>query len=170
MKTNKKNLQNQRTILERKIKPWLEVRGDRVPPSGWLKAIRGALGINTRQLAAHLGMEHAAILQFEKKEAAGKVSFESIQKVARAMRCRFVYAIVPEEPFTSLDSLLYDQALQAARATVKRVDHTMRLEQQGVSPDQSNDHAREIAQQLKASMDPTLWSNPKEITRRKKTK
>jgi predicted DNA-binding mobile mystery protein A len=170
MKTNKKNLKNQRIILERKIKPWLKVRNDRIPPSGWLKAIRGALGINTRQLAARLGLEHASVLQFEKREAAGTVSFESIQKVAKAMRCRFIYAIVPEEPFTSLDAILDNQALQAARETVKKVDHTMRLEQQGVSPELSNDHAKEIAQQLKDSMDPILWGNQKEIVRRKKSK
>lgn len=136
----------------------------------WLKAIRGALGINTRQLAARLGLEHAAILQFEKREAAGTVSLESIQKVAQAMRCRFVYAIIPDAPFMSLDAIVDDQSLQAAQEIVEKVDHTMRLEQQGVSSHQSNAHAKEIAQQLKDSMDPMLWGTPREIVRRKKRK
>ncbi|MFZ9594947.1 MAG: mobile mystery protein A [Bdellovibrionia bacterium] len=157
-------------IIERKIKPWLEVRGDRMPPSGWLKAIRGALGINTRQLAARLGVDHSAILQFEKKEAAGKVSLESLQKVARAMRCRLVYAVVPEESYSSLEAILDAQALNAAKDIVEKVDHTMRLEQQGVSTEQSNAHTKEIAQQLKDSMDPALWSSQKEIVQRKKGK
>jgi two-component system response regulator HydG len=73
MKTSKASHLNQRKLLERKIQPLLGLRDDRVPPSGWLKAIRGALGISTRQLAARLGIEHAAIIQLEKRETEGKV-------------------------------------------------------------------------------------------------
>jgi predicted DNA-binding mobile mystery protein A len=168
MKTSKASHLNQRKLLERKIQPLLGMRSDRVPPTGWLKAIRGALGISTRQLAAKLGIEHAAITQFEKREAAGKVSLETLQKVARAMRCQLVYAIVPEEPLSSLESIMDDQAIQAARALISRVDHTMRLEQQGLSPEQSSDQVRELASKLKAEVDPSLWGNKESLLKKSK--
>lgn len=170
MKTNKKSHLNQRKLLEKKVQPWLSLRGDRVPPTGWLKAIRGALGINTRQLAARLGVKHAAILQFEKRETMSKVSVETLQKVARAMRCQFIYAVVPEEPFGSLEAVLDAQAVEAARAMISRIDHTMRLEQQGLSPEGSNEQVKELADKLKAEVDPSLWGDRQSILGRMKTK
>lgn len=170
MKTNKKSHLNQRKLLEKKVQPWLGFRGDRVPPTGWLKAIRGALGINTRQLAARLGVEHSAILQFEEREAKGKVSLETLQRVARAMRCQVIYAVVPEEPFASLEAIMDAQAVEAARAIISRVDHTMRLEQQGLSPEGSNEQIKELADKLKAEVDSSLWGDRQSILGRKKTK
>jgi predicted DNA-binding mobile mystery protein A len=170
MKTTKASHLKQRKILENKVKPWLELRDDNIPPSGWLKAIRGALGITSRQLAARLGVEQAAILQFEKNEAEGKASLETIQKAARAMRCKLVYAIVPEEPFTSLESLMDEQAVRAAHEIIARVDHSMRLEQQGLSPERSSEQVRDLAAELKAKVDPSLWGDQKSILGRKKSK
>ena len=170
MKLSKKSLLTQRKILERKTQPWLPLRIDRPPPAGWLKAIRGALGITTRQLAARLGVGHAAILQFEKREAEGKVTFETVQKVARAMRCQLVYAIVPEDSCDSLDAILDDQALQSARSIVSRVDQTMKLEQQELSTEHSDEQVRTLAAQLKADMAPSIWGEQDSILGRKKTK
>jgi predicted DNA-binding mobile mystery protein A len=170
MRTNKTSHLNQRKLLEKKVRPWLELRSDKVPPSGWLKAIRGALGITTRQLAAKLGVEHAAILQFEKREAEGKVSLETLQKVARAMRCQLVYAVVPDDSLSSLESILDEQATQAARALVSRVDHTMRLEQQGLSKEQSDEQIRDLASKLKDEVDPSLWSDQESLSGRKRTR
>jgi predicted DNA-binding mobile mystery protein A len=168
MKTSKASHVNQRKLLEKKVQPLLGLRGDRVPPTGWIKAIRGALGISTRQLASKLGLDHAAITQFEKREAEGKVSLETLQKVARAMRCQLVYAIVPEEPLSSLESIMDDQAIQAARALISRVDHTMRLEQQGLSAEQSNEQVRELATKLKEDVDPSLWGDKDTLLGKKK--
>jgi predicted DNA-binding mobile mystery protein A len=159
MKTDKKALATQRKLIERKVHPWLPLRADRVPPAGWLKAVRGALGLNSRQLAARLGVEHATILQYEKSEAAGKISLQTLQKAAQAMRCQLVYAIVPEEPCESLEAVLDDQAAQAARAIVSRVDHSMRLEQQGLATERSAEQVQDLAARLKAEMDPSLWGD-----------
>lgn len=163
MKPNKKSQTTQRKVLDRKLRPWLPLRDDRVPPSGWLKAIRSSLGMSTRQLAARLGVQHAAILQFEKGEVEGKITLNTLKKVARAMRCQVVYAIVPEAGCDSLDAILDDQARQAARAIIARVDHSMRLEQQGISPEQTREQIRDFAAQLKSEMAPSLWSDPQSI-------
>jgi predicted DNA-binding mobile mystery protein A len=157
MKTSRNSVRNQRFILEKKIKPWLAVRLEPAPQSGWLKAIRGALGINSRQLAERLGVTHSAILHFEKAEAAGKVSLESIRKIARAMRCQLIYAVVPEAPHANLDSVLDLQASEAARQIVTRVGHSMRLEKQGISEEDSEEQLRQLSKQLKEELSPALW-------------
>lgn len=170
MKTSRKASRNQRQLLEKKVQPWLPLRTDPVPPTGWLKAIRGALGINTRQLAARLGVEHSAILNFEKREAEGTVSLESLRKVAKAMRCRVIYAVVPEEPFGNLESILDAQAQDAARSIISRADHTMRLEQQSITAESSRNQVKELAEKLKADASPSLWGDVRTGTQRKKLK
>jgi len=170
MKTDKKALATQRKLIERKVHPWLPLRADRAPPAGWLKAIRGALGLNSRQLAARLGVEHATILQYEKSEAAGKISLQTLQKAAQAMRCQLVYALVPEAPCESLEAVLDDQAAQAAQNIVSRVDHSMRLEQQGLGAERSAEQIQELAARLKAEMHASLWGDRKAAPARAKKK
>ena len=161
MKISKKQLINQRKILERKIGAWLPIRKDRNPPSGWIKAIRGALGINSRQLATRLGVAQSAIRQFEESEKHHTISLETLEKVAHAMRCQLVYAIIPQEPFSSLEEVINDQALQAAKILVSKVDHTMKLEQQGLGQNRLNEQIQEIAKQLKDTLDSSLWAQNK---------
>ena len=158
MRVKKKSLVNQRKLLERKIEQWLPLRRDRVPPSGWLKAIRGALGLSTRQLASRLGVAQTAVMQFEKGEVKGTVSLETVEKIARAMNCTFVYAIVPDENFSSLESVLDQRAMQAAQKIVSKVDQTMRLEEQGISTERLADQVKELAVELKLRMDSSLWN------------
>jgi hypothetical protein len=85
------------------------------------------------------------------------------------MRCQFIYAVVPEAPLNSLESILDEQATQAARAIIARVDHTMALEQQGLDPERSKDQVRELASKLKLEVDPSLWGDPQSILPRKKS-
>lgn len=170
MKTKKKMLVNQRKILEKKIEAWIPLRSNRVPPSGWLKAIRGALGINASQMAKFLGVTHSAIRQFEKNETQHKISLETIEKVAHAMHCKLVYAIVPQEPYSNFEAIIDERATQAARSVVSKVDHTMKLEQQGISRDRLNEQIREIARELKDNMDSTLWESAKDLSRQRKLK
>ena len=48
------------------------------------------------------------------------------------MGCTLVYALVPRRP---LEEMVRDRARQIAVETLARVDHTMRLEAQGVDTD-----------------------------------
>jgi predicted DNA-binding mobile mystery protein A len=53
-----------------------------------------------------------------------------LRETAEAMGCTFVYAIVPTKP---LDDLLRDQAMRKADQELKRLHHTMRLENQALT-------------------------------------
>ena len=157
MKTNRKKLKNQRFIMEKKINPWKKLRTNRRPPSGWLKAVRGALGINTRQLAKRCGVQHSSILKIEKNEIQDKASIESLKKIADAMNCQLIYAIVPKTGYNSLEEIINHQTQLLAYKLMKQVDHTMKLESQGTSPKEIQDQTKKLANELKDKMDSRVW-------------
>lgn len=158
MKTSKKNLISQRTLIEKKLRPWVALRTDTVPRSGWLKAVRGALGVSTRQLAERVGVEQSNITRLEEREASGKVTLERLAKTAQAMNCKLVYAIVPDDRFATLEAIIDERAKELAQQLARTAEHSMRLEKQGSHDD---DVARDIdglASQLKSKVDSRIWS------------
>ena len=85
--------------------------------------------MTARQLAARMGVGPSGIPVIEKAEVSGATTLRTLRQAATAMNCAFVYAFVPIEP---LDDILRERALQKARKTVSRLDHTMRLENQAL--------------------------------------
>lgn len=90
MKTDKKQLENQKRIMQQKLDLFAKLN-EPMPPSGWLKAIRGSLGLTIRQLAERVGVGHGSIAQLEKREPKKKVTLESLENAARSMDCKVVY-------------------------------------------------------------------------------
>jgi predicted DNA-binding mobile mystery protein A len=157
MKTNKKSLVNQRTLIEKKLRAWTALRTDNVPRSGWIKAVRGALGITTRQLADRVGVEQSNITRLEEREPSGKVTLERLAKTANAMNCRLIYAIVPNDQYSDLEAIIDERARDLAQQLVRTTEHSMRLEKQGAD---DNDLAKEVdslKDELKSKMDSRIW-------------
>jgi predicted DNA-binding mobile mystery protein A len=128
------------------------------PPSGWVKAIRGALGLSIRQLADRVGVGHGSINQIEKREPKRRVTLESLDQIARAMDCKLVYAIVPQEAGAQLEDIINQRAKEAATKIVKSVAHSMRLEAQGTSEKEIEREIERIAKELKETGDARLWA------------
>lgn len=106
MKTNKKAIEAQRGIIDKKLKNWLQIRTEKRPPSGWLKAIRGALGISSRQLAQIIGVDMSTVIRMEEREPRGKITLEMLNRAAQAMDCKLVYSIVPQDQYDSLENVV----------------------------------------------------------------
>ena len=157
MKTNKKSLISQRTLVEKKLRAWTALRTDNVPPSGWIKAVRGALGMNTRQLAERVGVEQSNITRLEEREPSGKVTLERLAKAADAMNCRLIYAIVPNDRYSDLEAIIDERAKDLAQQLVRTTEHSMRLEQQGASDADLTKEVDSLANQLKSQMDSRIW-------------
>lgn len=157
MKPKKEELKKQRQILEKKLEPWLELSREKRPPIGWIKAIRGALGMTTGQLARRLGINQAGVVRYEKREAEGKITLETLNEVARAMHCKVVYAIVPDDGFQSLEEILNHQAEATAKAIFKKVSHSMLLEKQEVGGKDKDSQQIRLANELKENLDSRLW-------------
>jgi predicted DNA-binding mobile mystery protein A len=161
MKTNRISILNQRKVIESRLRKWRGLRDEIKPPSGWISAVRGALGITTRQLAALMGTSAANIRQLEKREARGKATLESVARAAKAMNCKLVYAVVPADEFDTLDAIIDAKATQVAREILAPVEHTMRLEKQGTDSAQSDDDIDQLKEELKSRIDRRIWEGAK---------
>ncbi|OFZ30109.1 MAG: hypothetical protein A2622_09665 [Bdellovibrionales bacterium RIFCSPHIGHO2_01_FULL_40_29] len=156
MKTDKKKKSYQKRIVQQKLDQ-LSKLNEPMPPSGWVKAIRGSLGLSIRQLAERVGVGHGSINQLEKREPKKRVTLESLENAARAMDCKVVYGIVPLESGATLDDIIRNKATAAASKILKEVSHTMRLEAQGTSDKQVRDEIKRIANELIESGDNRIW-------------
>lgn len=100
-----------------------------VPPKGWIRAIRDALGMSGSQLGHRLGIKAQSVQDLEKSEATGTIQLNSLRKAAEAMDCVLIYALVPKD---SLEAMVERRARSLAIGALRRVSHSMALEDQQV--------------------------------------
>lgn len=127
------------------------------PPRGWVRAIRDAIGMTASQLAARMKVTQPTIADLEKAEAESRVTLASLERAAAAMDCTLVYALVPRRP---LEEQVEERARQVAGEILGRVDHTMRLEAQGVDTDDMDDARARLADKLVREKPRSLWKQP----------
>ena len=123
------------------------------PSSGWIRAIRTAIGMSARQLAERMGVSQQALSRLESKEANDEVTIKTLRRAAEALGCQVVYALVPEGG--SLQDLIEEQALKKAKEIVEAVDHSMMLEAQGVGD--VNEKTRQVADEMVENLNYSLW-------------
>lgn len=140
--------------VDQRLVSWRRMADDTPPRGGWLRAIREALGMSAAQLAARLGVAQQAIANFERNEAAGKITLQSLQRVAQALDCRVLYAVVPNKP---LAQMRQERALALADQLVRPVAHSMRLEAQGVSDRETQRQRKELADEILRGSARKLW-------------
>lgn len=112
--------------LDKTLEPWRAL--PRSPPSGgWLRAVRQALGMTTRQLARALNVTQAAVADAERAEAKSAITLATLQRYAAALDCEVVYALVPRRP---LQQVVHERAARIAHDELARVRHSLTLEGQ----------------------------------------
>src|ERR1700726_3940499 len=77
------------------------------PVHGWIKAIRQALGMSMEQLAERLKIKQPSLVTLEQSEAKGTIELATLRRVAEALDCTLVYALVPNKP---LETMVRDRA------------------------------------------------------------
>ena len=102
----------------------------RPPNRGWIRAIREALGMSTAQLAKRLGVRQPSIVDLERSEEKGSIELATLRRVAEALDCTLVYALVPNQP---LETTIRARALALLRRRRRPIEHTMLLEAQDVA-------------------------------------
>ena len=125
-----------------------------VPPKGWIRAIRDALGMNARQLADRLGEHRSWPEQIEKKELTGGVTIKTMRKVAECLDCVFVYGFVPK---TSLEEIVKAQAKKISVKRLARASQTMSLESQALSSEENKKVLSDMVDELVDSLPSNLW-------------
>ena len=67
---------------------------------GWIRNLREALSMTTRELGQRMGLSPAGVSSLEVSEMKETISLESLQRVAKALDCQLVYALVPRHSLT----------------------------------------------------------------------
>lgn len=122
---------------------------------GWLKTVRKALGMSGAQLAKRLGVTKGRVSQAESGELSGSVTLRTMQAMAEAMGCRFVYAVVPDK---DIESVIRDQAIIKAKARVKAASTHMALEAQSLGKEALESEIERIASEIISKMPSDFWS------------
>lgn len=143
-----------RKNLDKRLNKLRNVDEFTMPPRGWIKALRQALGMTTAQLGRRIGVSQPRALQIERAEVTGALTLDSLQRAAEALNCRLVYAIVPVEP---LSAMVEHRAHAIASERMKHTVHTMGLEDQSVSSDDAIGQRNELAVRLAEKSGSELW-------------
>jgi len=115
-----------------------------VPVRGWIRAVRGALGMTTEQLAKRLSIRQPSVIAIEQSEAKGTIELSTLRRVAEALDCTLVYALVPNKP---LEDTVRARARAFLRGRLSAVEHTMVLEDQGVKDSDTESRLDEIVRE-----------------------
>lgn len=146
--------QRARKRLDERFEPLHPIERFAPPPRGWVRAIRDAIGMTGAQLARRLGVTAQSVLDLERSEAAETVQLKTLRRAAEALDCTLVYTLVPR---TSLDDAVHVRAQHLAASTLRRVAHSMALEDQAVREDQAEERLRRFVESAIRRRD--LWED-----------
>jgi predicted DNA-binding mobile mystery protein A len=126
-----------------------------IPPTGWIKAIRTAIGMSMQQLGNKLSVSKQGILDIEKREKDGSITIKSLKEIARALDMQLVYGFVPNDG--SLELLIERKAKELATQIVMRTNNTMKLEDQENTKQRIEKAIQERTATIKNEMPKILW-------------
>lgn len=125
------------------------------PPTGWIRAIRLALGMSLQQLANKLGITKQSVHEIEMREKEGSITIRSLKETAKALDMELVYGLVPKEG--SLEKYIDKKARTLAEKIVYRTSNTMKLEDQGNTDQRIKKAVEERKMIIKRELPKALW-------------
>ncbi len=158
MKSHQKHLIREQ--LQKTVDRFDSIRSVRQPVRGWLRSVREALGMSSKQLAERLGVSGPRITSLEKSEQSGSATIKTMRQAAEALDCVFVYAVIPRE---DLVTAIYSQAKTLARRRMNNVTHSMLLEAQQLSDSDQQKALEMEVEKIMQTMPKELWNKPNEL-------
>jgi predicted DNA-binding mobile mystery protein A len=141
--------------LEQTLRPARKLQELQRPRLGWVRAIREALGMSSPQLARRMSIKAAqSVEDMQKDEVSGAIRLQTLGKLARALDCELVYALVPRK---SLDEIRREQATIVAKRLIRRVSHSMSLEDQAITHESEQRQLERRIENLLAGNPKALW-------------
>jgi predicted DNA-binding mobile mystery protein A len=110
--------------------------------------------MSSAQLARRLGIKQPSVIALEQSEVKGSIELATLRRVAEALGCTVVYSLVPNKP---LETMVRDRARTVARVRRAAVEHSMLLEDQAVSTEDSEARLDEFLRETNPSR---LWDEP----------
>ena len=145
-----------RKHLERRLAPLRDQQNLTRPPRGWIRAVREAFGMTTRQLAQRIGKVQSAVVEMEKSEARESISLATLRQAAEALDCTLVYALVPNRP---IDDIRRARAADVASQQLARASHTMALENQSLDRAAQDAERERLIDALLRGSPARLWDD-----------
>jgi predicted DNA-binding mobile mystery protein A len=125
MKENFRQLRAQQ--IDRMVQPLRALKFPR-PQKGWIRALREAMGVSYTELGDRLQASRSLAAQQERAEVDDRITLKSLRTCAAALDCELVYAFVPRG--SSIEEALAARTRATASQAVRRVEHSMALEDQ----------------------------------------
>jgi predicted DNA-binding mobile mystery protein A len=148
-----KSLQIQQ--LDSKMRSFTSLHQVAPPPTGWLKAVRTALGMSLQQLSNRLSVTKQSVREMEQREKDESITIKSLREAAKALDMQLVYGFVPVDG--SLEALIDRKARELAMQIVLRTSNSMKLEDQENSKQRIEKAIEERAALIKHDMPKALW-------------
>ncbi len=143
-----------REQLDRKLSKLREFSVQSLTSIGWIRTIREALGMTSKDLASRVGVNQSRIIHMEQAEADGNIKISTMKKIADALEMDFIYAFVPR---TSLNDMVREQARLLALKKMERLDHTMRLEMQELSSEEKEKALKDMIDKILIDERKNFW-------------
>lgn len=151
MKKNPLHIQQ----LDSKMSAFVGVKQTTTPPTGWIKAIRLALGMSLKQLGNTLSISKQSVASIEKRERDGSITIKALRETAHALEMELVYGFVPKDG--TIDALIERKARELATQIVLRTAQTMKLEDQANGEQRIQQAILEKTNSLRNEMPSALW-------------
>jgi len=147
-----------RDIMERQVEamlaPWRATPLPQKPPRGWIRAIRECLGMPTSFLARKLDVEQSTVTRYESSEATDAITLKTLSRIAEALDCELVYALVPKK---QISQIIKDRATEIARKEINPIAHSMSLESQSTTLEERENLINNLTEQLLHGSRRDLW-------------
>lgn len=150
---DKKLIRKQLDKKLKKLKPLLNIAA---PSGGWINAIREGLGMTLEELGSRVDLDRARVYRIEQAEVHGDVKLSTLKKMADGLGVKFVYGFVPEQ---DLEEIVHQQALKIAKKRLDRIDHSMKLELQGVSDEEQEEALNDLVDRILVEDPKKFWDS-----------
>lgn len=149
----KKKLQLQQ--IDNKIEEYKSLQKTISPPTGWIKAVRTAIGMSMQQLGNRLSITKQSVMDIERRELEGSITIRALREAADALDMQLVYGFIPIDE--TLENLIARKAKELATQIVMRTSNSMKLENQENSKLRIQKAIEERTAEIKNEMPKTLW-------------
>lgn len=150
---DKKKLQ--REHLSEKMAAFSKLQHIAMPPTGWIRAIRTALGMSMQQLGNRMSLVKQSIQDIERREKDGSITLKALRETANALDMQLIYGFVPKDG--TLDKLIERKAREMATEIVLRTSNSMKLEDQENSKQRIEKAIKERTNEIASQMPKALW-------------
>jgi predicted DNA-binding mobile mystery protein A len=110
--------------------------------------------MTTAQLARRIGVSQPRVVAIEKAEINASITLDSLERAARAMDCRVVYALIPRIP---LNDLVEERARIVAEKRLQSTQHSMALEAQSLDQSDEDEQLKRLSERLIKKTGSELW-------------